>query len=81
MRAKEFIQDLIRSAQQSGTGVTINIGEINIDSKDEPEEVATALDTDRFVPPLQQKIELMKKSVGQRSKDPSIYNNDDLLDD
>jgi len=82
MRAKEFIQDLIRSAQQSGTGVTINIGEINIDSKDEPgEEVATALDTDRFIPPLQQKIELMKKMAGQRSKDPSIYNDDDLLDD
>ena len=40
-----------------------------------------ALDTDRFVPPLQQKIELMKKSVGQQSKDPNIYNDDDLLDD
>lgn len=82
MRAKEFIQDLIQAAQKSGTGVTINIGEINIDSKDEPEEeVATALDTDRFIPPLQQKIELMKKSVGQKSKDPNIFNDDDLLDD
>jgi len=81
MRAKEFIQDLIKSAQQAGTGVTINIGEINIDSKDEPEEVSTALDTDRFVPPLQQKIELMKKMAGQRSKDPSIYNDDDIMDD
>jgi len=81
MRAKEFIQDLIKAAQQAGTGVVINIGEINIDSKDEPEEVATALDTDRFIPPLQQKIELMKKSVGQRSKDPGIYNDDDIMDD
>lgn len=82
MRAKEFIQDLIKAAQQSGTGVTINIGEINIDSKDEPEEeVETALDTDRFVPPLQQKIELMKKQTRTQSKDPSIYNDDDLLDD
>ena len=81
MRAKEFIQDLMKAAQQSGTGVVINIGEINIDSGDDSEEVETALDTDRFVPPLQQKIELMKKSAGQQSKDPSIYNDDDLLDD
>jgi hypothetical protein len=81
MRAKEFIQDLIKAAQQSGTGVVINIGEINIDSGNDTKEVDTALDTDRFVPPLQQKIELMKKSAGQQSKDPSIYNDDDLLDD
>jgi hypothetical protein len=81
MRAKEFITDLIKAAQQSGTGVTINIGTVNIDSKEEPEEVDTALDTDRFVPPLQQKIELMKKQTGTKSSDPSIYNDDDLLDD
>jgi hypothetical protein len=82
MRAKEFIQSLMKAAQQAGPGVTINIGEINIDSKDEPEEeVETALDTDRFVPPLQQKIELMKKQTGTKSSDPSIYNDDDLLDD
>ena len=69
-------------AQQAGPGVTINIGEINIDSdKAPPEEVATALDTDRFIPPLQAKIELMKKAVGQRSNDPLIFNDDDLLDD
>jgi len=80
MRAKEFINSLIQAAQQSGTGVVINIGEINIDSGDH-EEVETALDTDRFVPPLQQKIELMKKSAGQHPKNPSIYNDDDLLDD
>lgn len=81
MRAKEFIRDLIQAAQQTGTGVTINIGEINIDSKDEPEEVETALDTNKFVPPLQQKIELMKKQTGTKSNNPSIYNDDDLLDD
>ena len=81
MRAKEFIQSLMQAAQQAGPGVVINIGEINIDSGDDSEEVETALDTDRFVPPLQQKIELMKKSAGQQSKDPSIYNDDDLLDD
>jgi hypothetical protein len=81
MRAKEFIQDLMQAAQQSGTGVTINIGEINIDGGDDTEDVNTALDTDRFVPPLQQKIELMKKMAGQKSKDPSIYNDDDIMDD
>lgn len=81
MRAYEFIQELMKAAQQAGPGTTINIGEINIDSKEEQEEVATALDTDRMVPPLQAKIELMKKSVGQRSKDPLIANEDDLLDD
>jgi hypothetical protein len=81
MRAKEFIQDLMKAAQQSGTGVVINIGEINIDSDDDTSDVHTALDTERFVPPLQQKIELMKKMAGQRSKDPSIYNDDDIMDD
>jgi hypothetical protein len=82
MRANEFIQDLIKTAQQTGASITINIGEINIDSKDEPvDDVKTALDTDRFVPPLQQKIELMKKQTGQQSNDPLIYNDDDLLDD
>jgi hypothetical protein len=81
MRAKEFIQSLIQATQQAGNGVTINIGEINFDSEDDSENVHTALDTDRFVPPLQAKIELMKKSTGQHSHDPSIYNDDDLLDD
>ena len=71
----------MQAAQQSGTGVTINIGEINIDGGDDTEDVDTALDADRFVPPLQQKIELMKKMAGQKSKDPSIYNDDDIMDD
>ena len=81
MRAFEFIQELMKAAQQAGPGVTINIGEINIDSEEETEEVNTALDTDRWVTPLQTKIELMKKSVGQKSKDPGITNEDYLLDD
>lgn len=81
MRAKEFIQTLMQVAQQAGPGVTINIGEINIDTGNQADEVNTALDTERFVPPLQQKIELMKKSSKQQSKDPSIYNDDDVMDD
>lgn len=81
MRAFEFIQELMKAAHQAGPGTTINIGEINIDSDEAQEEVATALDTDRMVPPLQTKIELLKKSVGQQSKDPLIANEDDLLDD
>lgn len=81
MRAKEFIQNLIQSAQQSGSGVVINIGEINIDSNDGHDDVETALDSDKFVPPLQQKIELLKKQTGTKPSNPSIYNEDDLLDD
>lgn len=81
MRAKEFIQDLMRAAQEAGS--TINIGEINIgaDDSDEP-EVETALDTDKFVPPLQQKIELLKKQTGTGDKNAeSLHNDDDLISD
>jgi hypothetical protein len=80
MRAKEFIQSLMQAAQQAGPGVVINIGEINIDGGDDHEEVDTALDTDKFVPPLQQKIELLKKLTATHPKD-SIHNDDDIMDD
>jgi hypothetical protein len=83
MRAHEFIQDLIAAAQKSGTNVTINIGSINIDSRNEKpvNDVKTAFDTDRFIPPLQQKIELMKKQTGTESSDPLIAHDDDFPDD
>jgi hypothetical protein len=83
MRAKEFINSLIQSAQQSGTGLTVNIGEINISDDAGPdEEVETALDTNKFVPPLQQKIELLKKQTGTGDKNAeSIHNDDDLISD
>jgi hypothetical protein len=82
MRAHEFIQDLIAAAQKSGTNVTINIGAINIGSNEAPvDDVKTAFDTDRFIPPLQQKIELMKKQSGTESSDPLIANDDDFPDD
>jgi hypothetical protein len=81
MRAKEFIQSLMQAAQQAGPGVVINIGEINIDSGEgDVEEVDTALDTNKFVPPLQQKIELLKKQTATRPKN-SIHNDDDIMDD
>jgi hypothetical protein len=80
MRAKEFIHSLMQ-ASQNGQGMTINIGAINFGVEDSESETETALDTDKFVPPLQQKIELMKKSAGQHTKDPSIYNDDDIMDD
>lgn len=64
MRAFEFLQDLITQAQQTQqSGVSINIGTININTPAEPTEPETA-ETDTMVPPLQQKIELLKKNAG-----------------
>ena len=64
MRAAEFIQNLIDQAQKnSGAGVTINIGTINVDTPEQAPE-PEAVETDTMVPPLQQKIELLKKNAG-----------------
>lgn len=64
MRAFEFLQDLVRQAQQSqGAGVTININNVNINAPEESNEPEAA-ETDTMVPPLQQKIELLKKNAG-----------------
>lgn len=64
MRAAEFLKNLIDHAQQTqSSGVTINIGTINIDTVAQASEPDTA-ETDTMVPPLQQKIELLKKNAG-----------------
>lgn len=64
MRAFEFIKDLMDQAQaQESAGITINIGNININTPEEAQEPEPA-ETDTMVPPLQQKIELLKKNAG-----------------
>ena len=63
MRAAEFLKSLIDQAQQTQSGVTINIGTINIDTPKQATEPESD-ETDTMVPPLQQKIELLKKNAG-----------------
>lgn len=65
MRANEFIQSLFGMGQSSpGTGVTINIGTVNINAQDAQTDDVEPTETDVMVPPLQQKIELLKKNAG-----------------
>lgn len=65
MRAAEFLRGLIDQIQQTEkTGATINIGTINISTGNEPEAVDNEEELDVMVPPLQQKIELLKKNAG-----------------
>jgi hypothetical protein len=64
MRAAEFLQNLFNQAQKSqSAGTNINIGTIIINPTNEPKEVDSD-ETDVMVPPLQQKIELLKKNAG-----------------
>jgi hypothetical protein len=78
MRAHEFLSQLIRQAQQSQGSVTVNIGSINIDTKPEPADVENAMDRDDImIPPLQQKIEMMKKMTGVEQKNQEYVASDD----
>ena len=61
------IADLLDAPEEE----TQVIATVDDDSQDDAE---TALDTDKFVPPLQQKIELMKKLAGIQ---PSVAFDDD----
>lgn len=64
MRAAEFLKSLINQAQQTQqSGVTINIGTINIDTPVSADD-SDSDSVDVMVPPLQQKIELLKKNAG-----------------
>ena len=64
MRAAEFLKNLIDQVQQTqSSGVTINIGTVNI-NPDTPKTEPESDKTDTMVPPLQQKIELLKKNAG-----------------
>jgi hypothetical protein len=78
MRAHEFLSQLIRQAQQSQGSVTVNIGSINIDTKPEPADVENVMDRDDImIPPLQQKIEMMKKMTGVEQKNQEYVASDD----
>jgi hypothetical protein len=63
MRAAEFLKSLMDQAQQTNSGVTINIGAINIDTAKNTTDTEVQ-EPDTMVPPLQQKIELLKKNAG-----------------
>lgn len=85
MRAHEFLGHLINQAKQSqnSSGVTINIGNININTQEEPDDVENPIDRDDImIPPLQQKIEMMKKMTGveQKNQEYVISDDDELLD-
>lgn len=66
MRAFEFIQELLAQAQQpQQPSITINIGSVNINPEaEEPECGCDDTEPDVMIPPLQQKIELLKKNAG-----------------
>jgi len=81
MRAKEFLRVLSKLIDsipaKTAPPVTVNVvNKISPDNKSSP-EIKTALDKDVFVPPLQTKIELMKKSVGQQDKNAAMFGSED----
>ena len=83
MRAHEFLSQLIRQAQQAQGSVTINIGSINIDTKPEPADIENPIDRDDImIPPLQQKIEMMKKMTGveQKNQEYLVPDDDEPID-
>lgn len=66
MKAAEFLRGLIDQVQQvnqPASGVTINIGTVNINTPETPADVEDQ-ELEVMVPPLQQKIELLKKNAG-----------------
>lgn len=79
MRAFEFLNNLVKQAKQNQqAGVTINIGNININTSEEPEDVDSPMDRDDImIPPLQQKIEMMKKMTGTEQKNQEYLASDD----
>lgn len=80
MRAAEFLKSLIDQAQQAQqSGVTINIGTINIDTPKEAPEPESD-ETEVMVPPLQQKIELLKKNAGLDNVYDQQADEDDPID-
>lgn len=78
MRANEFLRSLIDmvDAKQGGTSITVNIDTVNIASdaeKPNPDDVENAMDRDDvFVPPLQAKLEIMKKMAGIEPKNQDL---------
>ena len=84
MRAKEFLRaltDMIDSIQddEDRSKTPPVIVNVNGQQSDQPQtpQVKTAHDKNVFVPPLQTKIELMKKSVGQQDKNAAMFGSED----
>lgn len=87
MRAKEFLRalsDMIDSIQDDESTskappviVNVNGSGQSANQGDPASDTETALDRDVFVPPLQTKIELMKKSVGQKDKNAAMFGSED----
>lgn len=78
-----YLIDLIDSKKNNQSSATPDIV-INIDKdgnagyEPEPEEVETAMDRDDiFIPPLQAKIEMMKKMTGVEPKNQDLLASDD----
>ena len=61
MKVAEILSALINQSQ--GQNVTINIGSVNIDTQNQSSE-PDEQELEVMVPPLQQKIELLKKNAG-----------------
>jgi len=78
----EFIRYLIDLLAQKSAAPTAPTVVINIDKggnvTPEKEEVETAMDKDDvFIPPLQTKIEMMKKMTGVEPKNQDLLSSDD----
>jgi len=69
MRAREFTINIPINIKINGDGEP----DISVDQEEE-----TPLDSDNFMPPLQTKIELLKKSVGQEPKNSELADDEPL---
>lgn len=77
MRAAEFLRALVdmldtmedeKESTQQPVVININNGDATTAPQENPEEDEPT--TDKFVPPLQQKLELLKKNAGL----PNVFN-------
>lgn len=80
----DFIRYLIDLIAEKNTAVAvpppviININNGKVDSNQDTEDVETAMDKENvFVPPLQAKIEMMKKMTGVESKNQDLLSSED----
>lgn len=78
----DLIDSKIKAASTTTTlapTVVINIdNKESVSSEEEHEEVETAMDKDNvFIPPLQAKIEMMKKMTGMEPKNQELLSSED----
>ena len=75
------IADLLDASEESKpqqAPVVVNVN--NSGASPAENDTETALDTDKFVPPLQQKIEIMKKLAGIDPKVAMVADEDEPFD-